>query len=383
MKSAYNEATKMNLSGGIKKSLWTVLCLALPAFSAHAQSAGIVRGRVADASGAAVVRAKVRLKNVERGFNQETTTNDKGHFQFSNLPFETYTLIVSQSGFAEVSKQIGLRSTVLAAIEISLAAVGASERGTKLSSRQTDEEEPIITDRPDFTESPQTVPRRFKAQIESGLTFARVGTVKESSLGEVLVRVPVAERVELRFGVPNYVFVRAASGGNPDDRATGFDDAFFGAKIALSEGAGETGLFKKPAAALLVGTSLPTGARAFREDNLQPEAVLALSVDLTERFALSSNVGYVRASDGGERFNQVFGTLSLGAGLSKRVGAYLEVYGFTRVEAATRQSARFANGGVTFLVNKNFQLDARVGVGLGNHVSGPDYFFGFGFARRF
>ncbi len=365
------------------RCLRLLIVLAMCAAGAFAQSAGIVRGRVADASGAAVDRAKVRLENVRRGFNQETTTNDEGRFQFSNLPFETYTLIVSQSGFAEVSKQIGLRSTVLAETEISLAPTAASERETKLSLRQTDEEEPIITDRPDFTESPQTVPRRFKAQIESGLTFARVGKVKETSLGEVLVRVPVAERVELRFGVPNYVFVRAASGGHPDDRATGFDDAFFGAKIALSEGAGETGLFKKPAAALLIGTSLPTGARAFREDNLQPEAVLALSVDLSERFALSSNVGYVRASDGGERFNQVFGTLSLGAGLSKRVGAYLEVYGFTRVEAATRQSARFANGGVTFLVNKNFQLDARVGVGLGNNISGPDYFFGFGFARRF
>jgi len=145
MKSIYNEAIKMNLSGGIKKSLWTVLCLALPVFSAHAQSAGIVRGRVANASGAAIVGAKVRLENVGRGFNQETTTNDKGHFQFSKLPFATYTLIVSQSGFAEISKQIGLRSTVLAAIEISLAAVGASERETKLSSRQTDEEEELET----------------------------------------------------------------------------------------------------------------------------------------------------------------------------------------------------------------------------------------------
>ncbi|MEP7037910.1 MAG: hypothetical protein ABI891_06175 [Acidobacteriota bacterium] len=38
---------------------------------------------------------------------------------------------------------------------------------------------------------------------------------------------------------------------------------------------------------------------------------------------------------------------------------------------------------MTYLVNKNFQLDARLGVGLGNHTAGPDYFFGFGFAKRF
>lgn len=128
---------------------------------------------------------------------------------------------------------------------------------------------------------------------------------------------------------------------------------------------------------------MPTGARAFREDELQPEAALALSFDLTERISLSSNIGYTRASDEDEGFNQFFGSLALGLSLTERVGAYIEVYGFTRVDATTRDSARFANGGFTFLVNNDFQLDARAGVGLGNNVSGPDYFFGFGFARRF
>lgn len=240
-------------------------------------------------------------------------------------------------------------------------------------------EEPIVTDRPDFTESAEVVPRRFAAQIEGGYTFTRAGEEREHALGEILVRVPVAERVELRFGVPSYLFLRTGMNGD----ASGFDDAFFGAKFALSKGAGETGLFKRPTAALLVGTTLPTGARAVREDDLQPEAVLALSSDLTERVSLSSNIGFVRASDGGDNFNQFLGSLALGLSLTERVGAYIEVYGFTRVDATTRDSARFANGGVTFLVNDDFQLDARAGVGLGNNVSGPDYFFGFGFARRF
>jgi len=104
------------------------------------------RGRVSDASGAAAVRAKMRLENMRRGFNQETTTNDEGRFQFSNLPFETYTLIVSQSGFAEVSKQIGLRSTVLAETEISLAAAGASERETSCHcSKLTKKNQSLLT----------------------------------------------------------------------------------------------------------------------------------------------------------------------------------------------------------------------------------------------
>lgn len=37
----------------------------------------------------------------------------------------------------------------------------------------------------------------------------------------------------------------------------------------------------------------------------------------------------------------------------------------------------------TSLVDENFQLDARAGVGLGNDVAGPDYLLGYGLLRRF
>lgn len=237
----------------------------------------------------------------------------------------------------------------------------------------------IVTDRPDFTESPLVVPMRFKAQIEGGYTFTRSGEDREHAIGEILVRVPVAERVELRFGLPSYLLLRSDANGD----ASGFDDAFLGAKFALSGGSGETGFFKRPATALLIGTSLPTGASAFREDDLQPEAILALAIDLTDNLKLGSNLGYARASDGGERFNQFFGSVSLGVELTERAAAYFEFYGFTRVDAATTDGERFFNGGLTYLINDDFQLDARAGVGLNNDAAGPDYFFGFGFARRF
>lgn len=240
-------------------------------------------------------------------------------------------------------------------------------------------ETPLITDRPDFTESPQTIPRKYKAQIEAGYTFARVGAAKESSLGEVLVRVPLTEKFEARFGIPDFAFQRfntPAAG----ERASGLTDAFIGGKVALA--AGDSGRATRPAIGLLFGTSLPTGNRSFRENKLQPEVAIALATQLDPRFALSSNIGYARASDGSAGFDRFFGTISLGFDLPGRFAGYVEAYGFTRTEAATRASARFANGGVTFLVNNNFQLDARIGTGIGNDTA-PDYFLGFGFARRF
>lgn len=231
--------------------------------------------------------------------------------------------------------------------------------------------EPLVTDRPDFTESPLVVPQG-RVQVESGYTYTRTGDEREHTFGEVLVRVPVSRKAELRLGLPAYLRQRTAGG-----RDAGLDDSFLGAKFALSPGGG-----KKPALALLVGTTLPTGSRAFRENGLQPEAALAASWELCPTVALSSNLGYVRPSEGGARFSQLLGSLSLGFTLSDKWGAYAEVYGLSKADS-TGKSAKYANGGVTYLINDDFQLDSRAGIGINNHAGGPDFFLGFGAARRF
>lgn len=232
------------------------------------------------------------------------------------------------------------------------------------------EDEALITDRPDFTESPQVVPSG-RVQVEGGYTYTRAGATREHALGEILVRVPIARKMELRVGSPSYLWQR--DGG----RIPGLDDAFLGAKIALSDGGG-----KRPALGLLFGTSLPTGANAVTADAWQPEGVLAASWDLCPTTALSMNLGVARPVEAGTRFSQVFGSLSLGHSLNDKWGAYAEVFGFNKVDA-TGKSAKYVNGGVTYLLNNDFQLDARLGFGLNNHAGGPDFFTGFGVARRF
>lgn len=232
------------------------------------------------------------------------------------------------------------------------------------------EGEPLVTDRPDFTESPQTVPRG-RTQVEAGVTFERSGDERAQSLGEVLVRVATGSRSELRIGVPSYLRFRGAG-----ERVSGLDDAFLGGKWVLREGAG-----KKPQIALLAGSTLPTGSRRVAERAYQPEAVLAAAMDLSEKASLSTNLGVARASVDGERFNQFFGSLSLGYSLSEKWGSYVEVYAFNRDEPGG-PSKKYVNGGLTYLINDDFQLDARLGYGLGNGDE-RNQFFGFGAARRF
>ena len=227
---------------------------------------------------------------------------------------------------------------------------------------------PLVTDRPDFTESAVTVPRGG-VQLESGYTFTRSDDVDDHTLGEVLLRIGLADRLEARLGLGSHAWV-TAEGNDP----SGFEDPSLGLKAVLAreETAGV-------AVAVLAATSLPIGDGDIGEDDWQPEVKLAVSRGLSETLALAANAGYARASEDGEGFDQGSGSLSLGMGLSERWGAYAEAYG-TFPATRSGDDEAVLNGGFTFLVHPLLQLDARAGAGL--TAAAPDFFLGVGIARR-
>lgn len=227
---------------------------------------------------------------------------------------------------------------------------------------------PLITDRPDFTESPQTVPKGL-TQIEAGVTFERSGREKATTIGETLIRVAAGNRAEIRIGIPSYINLRG--GANED----GFDNAFLGAKFALVQR-------ENFPISLLVGTTLPTGSRKVTSRETNAEAVLATETALSDKIGLAFNAGYGRPNEGQGRFNQFFGSASLGFDISERVGAFAEVFAFNKDERGG-DSKQFINGGFTYASNPNLQFDIRAGLGLGNDVDGPDYFTGVGVTQRF
>lgn len=227
----------------------------------------------------------------------------------------------------------------------------------------------LITDRPHFTESPQTVPKGV-TQVEAGVTFERVGREKSTTIGETLVRVAAGESTEIRIGIPSYLNIRGDGA-----KADGLDDAFLGAKFALVKR-------DKFPISLLVGTTLPTGSRRVATRQTNYEAVVATETELASKIGLALNAGFGRPNEGNGRFSQLFGSASFGFDLSERIGAYAEVYAFNK-DDRDGKSKQYVNGGFTYAVNPNLQLDARVGLGLGNDAGGPDYFTGVGVAQRF
>lgn len=233
--------------------------------------------------------------------------------------------------------------------------------------------EPLVTDRPDFTESPETVPPgRF--QVEAGYTFSRKGDDKEHTLGELLLRVGLSERTELRLGLNSYVWR-----DSPDGLSEGFEDISLGVKIKLVEGA-ESFELTRPTVGVIVATTLPTGDNDFGEDKLQPEVRLALAWGLSDRLSLGSNLNYAYASEEGEWFHQFSGSLVLGYMLTERVGVFVEYFGFVP-ESNDGPNASFLDGGLTYLVNDDLQFDMRVGFGLNG--DGPNYFAGVGVSWRY
>lgn len=232
-------------------------------------------------------------------------------------------------------------------------------------------DEPLVTDRPDFTESAVTV-TRGRTQIEAGYTFSKIGDFEEHAFGELLLRIGWTEIVELRVGINSWIQV-----DGPGVDLSGSEDISLGAKIRLSDPLPPGSSL--PQVALLFATTLPTGSDEFNAPDPQPSVTVALAWQLSEKTSLGTNVGWARLGESGDRFGEASASLSLGRSLSDRLGGYVEVYTLNRQEG--RGDDQFVNAGFTWALTGDSQLDFRAGTGLDS--DGTDYFIGAGAAWRF
>ncbi len=91
------------------------------AFAAEPASTGTqCSGTVADASGAVIPSATVRIHNPVSGLDRTVKTDGAGHFEFANLPNNRYQLTATAKGFSPATQDVEIRSAVGAQVNITL-----------------------------------------------------------------------------------------------------------------------------------------------------------------------------------------------------------------------------------------------------------------------
>ena len=207
--------------------------------------------------------------------------------------------------------------------------------------------------------------------------------MRDHAAPEFLLRVGLVENLELRIGWDGYSWTESQfeaeteSGRRTthEDWGQGANDLSLGFKYKLVEQDGWV-----PHFGVIGAITLPSGNAGISSGDVDPEIVFLWAYDITESFAVAGNVGLAAPTDDGDRFFQVSASLSAAVALSKKVGAYVEYFGFYP-NAEHSDAAHSVNGGLTYLINNNFQIDWRIGAGLNEEAD--DFFTGVGFAWRF
>ena len=239
----------------------------------------------------------------------------------------------------------------------------------------------MVTDRPDFTESASTVPRGH-VQIEAGYTFTRdadEGVYTSHTYPEVLARIGVADRLELRVGQSLVTTGSPGPAAGGRAQSTGAEDVYLGAKVHLADQRGG-----RPAMVLIGQATLPTGAASLSAGRALPGLNWIYAWDLLPNLAslTASTQGNLAVDAAGEDYLELTQSVSVGYSLSDRVGAYTEWFAsFPAARRAGVAAAHSVDGGFTVKIGPRVQWDVRVGAGLTAGAEG--FFAGSGVSVRY
>lgn len=233
--------------------------------------------------------------------------------------------------------------------------------------------EPLITDRPDVTESPTAMPKGF-LQVETGAfyeTFKENGIKNENyTYNTTLVRYGLLNNLELRLG---WDFVEGQIKSNAtafDDVTSGFNPLLFGFKTTIAK---ENGWM--PELGFLGHLYLPfTASSDYKPKTTGVEFIFSFAHTLIETSSLSYNLGANWTDDSPEA--SYLYSLSYGYRVTDKLGAYAEIYGDIPENS---QAAHFWDAGLTYLASNNVQLDATVGTSV---TKGQDLLLSAGISFR-
>jgi hypothetical protein len=281
----------------------------------------------------------------------------------------------------------GILALLLSVTAILLAPVPAAGQGTLFRWSYDDAgeggpniDEPLITDRPDFTEASVTVGRGV-AQLETGYTYFSdddgTTSVRAHAAPEALLRVGMfAEWFEWRIAY-NYLEETTSEPGVGRSTVNGSDDLYLGIKLALT---GQAGIL--PEMALMPQMRVPSGSSEISAGETLPGLNWLYGWDLNDWIATGGSTQFNRRLDDvtAEPYTEWAQSWTFNYSLTDWMGGYTEWFCLAPDGADTNHCENYFDGGLTFLLNNNVQLDVRAGVGL--NEAAADMFAGVGLSVR-
>jgi len=242
-----------------------------------------------------------------------------------------------------------------------------------------DDGDTIIPDRPNVANSSQVV-GDGRVQLEIGANWDRqrdddlhVRTLTTPTL----LRIGLGDTTELRIETDGRSIAHDVdpAGGARATRA-GWNDLSIGFKWHFADGEGV-----HPSLGLIGGVDLPTGSAALRGTGFLPQLQLSAEWDLPGDWSLAVTPGAGRdVDDSGAHYGYGILAASLGKKFTEHVAGFLEVAAPQIASSSHGGNRTQVDVGVSWLLNKNCQVDAMVVRGLNRHT--PDLSLAFGLSVR-
>ncbi|KQY11853.1 hypothetical protein ASD28_04295 [Massilia sp. Root133] len=228
------------------------------------------------------------------------------------------------------------------------------------------DDDTINPDRPNVANSSQVV-GSHRVQLETGVQWDRQRDLEahvRTLTTPTLLRIGVADALELRVETDGRTIEHA---GDPASGAhtvsAGWADLSAGVKWHVADPDG-----MRPSVGMIAEVALPMGSAALRGSGFRPSIELPVEWDLGHDWSLGVMPGVVRDSD------VTYGVFaaSVGKAFSERL------HGFAEVAAPQigHGTQAIVDTGVSWLVNRDCQIDAMVVHGVNRQTPGLSLAFG-------
>jgi len=220
----------------------------------------------------------------------------------------------------------------------------------------------LTVDRPGIAESPFTVsPGTF--QFETGFDYYNRQNGEVFFLPTMLFRVGISNGAELR------ITERQTIDKTGETTVTGLSHLNVGVKVHI--------IHQKrwiPETDILTNLVIPLGNGALQPNGLGHELLLLFQNDITEKFAVNYNIGYLWFNiEQGEIFT---GSLCFNYLPTHRVGLFIEYFTLS----TSWPGEHGVDGGMTYLLTPHLQLD--LSAGISRHEGNTNFFLSTGFSLR-